>query len=428
MPGERANSILHKAIVARERECSSARRLAVVLAALGVLLLMADIWHDPTIYDALVILYVALVVGPVSYASIARYTPDSIQAIVDDPQLFGEARRAVSPYMRHGDTLQMRLYYASLVAYVPLLAALSGLFPFGDGIQIVVLALAPILLGSAVAAWWDPVIWARQGRAKLLSETGIDSYELMVSRGLRWSRWWGWVRSIGIDESSTGPITSLAVPPPHAHRETATCDESSEQERGQVREAIVAREQDISRSRRWSLAGGALAVVFVVGIPHAPLAYLFATAYLILIVAPLVGLVLHAFNTIVAREISEKPRLYVLIKTGPWWTHGAVVTAYGVFILYGAVTFLGLMGFGMVLQFFGEGSPEGAAGLLILILAIALPGLLGPEVWARWGRSGLLEKTGMDAEQVMRDEGYRWTWYGGWVFDESDSGSHRKLT
>lgn len=413
---------LREATVARELECAFMRKGATLFAAVALAILLGSVWSHP-LHDAIALLYVIIVAGPVSYLFVARYTPRSIEAIIRDPAFFADARQRAHSLRPFPGSQEMLGFWVHRALVTTCVLPSFALFITGKRLLEVLSigeVMLPVFACFAVVLWWDTVIWPRRGRQQLLNEAAIDSYELMVSRGYRWVWWAGWVRSVRDDHTAAAPphVHPASGPAPGEKHRPAVG--ASVEQTEHLRQAVVTEEQQLSRKRRWSWAGVIPAALLGLSLPVAPLAYLAGMAYAAAVVAPALAILLPMLNVIAVDRLIESPRMCCVThsgrRTGP--QRGALDNLAQLVLGY-AWFFLTGLGFGVVIAIVGEvnGFKDLAPVLFVLFLCIALPGLIAPEVWARQGRIRLQRETGLDAYQIMVDSGYTWTWYWGWLRD-----------
>jgi len=185
------------AIVAKERETTVLRRVAVVLMLAGVIAACLQPGGRLVWYFAAAA-YAFAIMAPVGWLCLRRYAMHALEMMLADPAYFVREHRVPrwgSPFPPLGDDLwlgQMPGYWlsiAGLTTILPpiLMAAILRASPSASAVL-----LFAALFGLGLQALLEGAVWRRYGRRALRDQTGIDAESLMVERGYRWTPWWGW--------------------------------------------------------------------------------------------------------------------------------------------------------------------------------------------------------------------------------------------
>jgi len=144
------------------------------------------------------LIWTAVVAATLGSYFMRRYNCRVVNCIHNDPELYAQCHPFPRDTRCRGDRRDtlgywFHLYFAP-TGLVPCMAVFF--FPHWisalgiDPVSLLVLPL-PVFAGGML---WDGVWWAREGREELARLTGVDSLELMLSAGHRWTWYWGWGR------------------------------------------------------------------------------------------------------------------------------------------------------------------------------------------------------------------------------------------
>jgi hypothetical protein len=410
------------AAMAREEEITLSRRLALIVGGAGLVGLGIVALLDQRSL-LLVSAWIVLAGGGWGAVCMWRHNLRICSMISDDPEaLLASAGPSLGTSLRMHESSfgpWMKLYLVTAIG-LPL-----AIPPFMPQTIISVGISMPSLLALPFPSWaagllWDTFWWKRIGRRKLQEEADVETLRIMHVKDKHWAWYWGWIdgkhrRAGRVSNDEELSMTHEDVTP-------GICQTFADTSDGKLTEAVYAREEEISRERRYSVllmlaAGIASCTLFAMNWMTGVLILAFAAV----IYFPMIAGASAVYNSGVAQQIAAGPASFVREHSGrilgprpPYFSlHSPQLWLRDVAILGGVLI-------GPVIVWLTQPQSAVIAGLgmaVAVLASLALPGLLDPIIWARYGRRRLNDLCGVKAEQLILSAGRRWTWHLGWRDD-----------